>query len=207
MSIQLASVKSYISELLTDEDMDFWTPSFISAAITEAQCRISELADVGDLDTKRVTIDAVDGVYQSIPDDGARLVRIESNGNSGKSINKMEMDELNLIDNCWRAEDAAGYADIYVPDDEDKTKFYVYPQLAAGDPITLTYVVMPEPFEEGQETINLAGCLQVHVVNWVLHRAFIRQGTESNLDGHYLQQFYTGLGADAQADAIEKAGG
>ena len=186
MAISISGLHSRLSELLTDEDFDFWDMGFHLNSLNEAATAINRLlvgsTSIGSGEREELTL--VDGSLQTLPDYVYRLVDVVAN-KDGCPIIKSDKESLIALDPCWTAAEQRMGIRHYVYDPDVKDEFWVYPKAEAGGKVLVTYAskvkTIPYSLEEGakQGLPDDAGTL-IDVVSNVDGRA-INEGTLTGL--------------------------
>lgn len=157
----------------------------------------------------------VAGTRQTIPADGNAFVRIVRNmgaagttpGRAPRQIALTTMDQQNPN---WHSATPAAVVQEYVYDDRDPKIFYVSPPQPAANMgyIDLLYHASPANLALEASTIILDDVYKTALVNYVIYRAYLKEGEFTNPTGAmaHRSEFLNLLGFKEKSEGNEKAG-
>lgn len=185
------------SEILTDEENDFWSAGFHDRSIEEAICLIAEFDGEGLAQCVEYTTTA--GSLQILPEDVAKKF-LSVDRSNGKRVIKKSFDDLARLDACYESAEWEGAVEFYDMGCGGDRSFELYPTPPAGH--TLRLKVVPN-------ITNADGMdckYQTAIINFCLYRAFEREGSENGGKvSLYRQAFYDVLGVFKALDVEEAA--
>lgn len=192
--------------LLTDPDKVRWEDSTLLRWLNAGQRQVCAVRP----DAKALRLDAtlVDGVEQSIPAQGWKLLSVLHNvaadGTRGRAITLITRDELNAIDLNWPAADGRDVTRHYAVDEDNPRAFEVWPAAIAGNKVRVNIAALPADCATLESPIDLSDIYEGALVDWVCFRAY-NQDSDDAQDGSlanvHLQSFMTALTGKTQADA------
>ena len=190
-----------ISELLTDEENDFWSADFHERSIEEALCLIAKFKGADTLG-QCIEFTTTGSATETIPSDIARtLINIESNV-GGSRIREKDFEKLARLDPCFEEAEWKGKVEYYDMSCGNTKSFQLYPTPPAGHKLRLKVV---PPVD--QITDDMLDCeYKTAIINFSLYRAYEREGSENgNKASFYRQAFYDVMGVFKALDVEESA--
>lgn len=155
------------------------------------------------------TVNAVAGTRQVIPEDGVRLLTVDTVG--GRAVRLVERGAKDEADPYWRSEVAGATASEYILDPRIPKAFDVSPPVLAGVNIGLSYDKTPDPYDfeaNPDPNITLADVYGPAMVDYAVHRCLSRADENTPELGkamsHY-KMFMEKIGAKTKVDAVQSA--
>ena len=227
MAVAIADIVSRVAVQLGDEDHDVWFSDELTQWVHDAQRHITLL--VPGATAKSVTLRCVAGPRQQIPDDGARLIRVQGNtptADGAPEIIKNVDDrtgrnsyahEIARFTATFQARNrkllygqqrtATQQFSVYTYDPKSPQLFWLYPAALDQDPVDIVYSAIPDT-TEAAVNIGLPDYYSPLITDYVLSRCY---GKETTLDGHsanerdyYYKRYEDGVKAKLAADEISQ---
>ena len=162
--------------------------------------------------TSKAEFTCVLGVEQTLPADGQRLVRVMNNV-GGSAIRFIDIDDLDMTVPNWHDEsspvtDVEQYAYI----EKSPRLFYLYPAPEAAHKVNIIYSRVPAKIVEagydftatGVEVIDLPDSYADPLVDYILYRAFSKDGDFSN--GQRAQAHFSAMSGVVQVKTEADSG-
>lgn len=190
-----------LSEILTDEGLDFWTKAYQAKSINEAVRAIIKLKPEASYRRDVVTVDS--NALQHLPDNAFKLLDIEGTvGDDGQvkcSIKSNSINELNRQEPTWRHSEPSNAIEFFMYEDLKPRDYWLYPRPNAGIKLSLVYSYIPTAITKETEWLDMRPEYENDIINFCLWRAWQREGTEQKILSAR-QIFHEELGIAEQAD-------
>lgn len=204
MAILVNTLLEQARHTLVDKDKTYWVEDELLGWYNAAVLAV--VAARPDAHAKQVALDAVAGTLQSLPADGLRLIRVIRNeAGSLRPITAIDMALLDRSRPDWHNPVNASEAQHYLYDERDPRNFYLYPGVAAGVKVRLSYSLRPTPTLVADLPTAVLPIDDVYynpVLDYVLFRGFSKDQAFIN-NGRarfHLEAFNTALGIKMSAD-------
>nr|WP_299241387.1 DUF6682 family protein [uncultured Halomonas sp.] len=205
----ITNAKRVLQEVTADGTR--WTNGELLDWLNESyQAVIQIKPDAGSVNA---TMALVPGTLQSIPPTGLRLldvVRNTASSSSQMAILVTDRRSLDMTRRAWHSDPATLDIEQYVFDDQDPTRFYVYPPAAEGAEINLIYSQVPSAHDVASgldgvkdEPIKVNDAYAPVLTDYVLYRSFSKDAEHAaNLQRaqFHQQAFMTALGQKIPVD-------
>ncbi len=165
--------------LLKDPGKVRWSDSTLLGWLNGAQLQV--VAVRPDAKATKVDLELVEGVEQSIPANGTRLLDVVRNV-GGRAITLISRDDLTAFDPDWYTAGPAPMVKHYTFDSNDPKAFEVYPPAADGAKARVLYAAIPTDCASLAANIDLDDIYEGPLIDWVCYRAWAEDG-DSVADG------------------------
>lgn len=151
----------------------------------------------------------VAGTRQTAPAGTIKLIDIERNTGTGKSIRYVARADLESLIPGWASSTGAEEAELYIHEPTNIRAFWLYPGVKEGVCIELVLSILPSPVT-GAQVVSGAD-VQVDdryitpCLDWIMYRAFMRDSevTANASRGQlHLQSFTQALSVGTDSDAM-----
>lgn len=218
MTVTAQTVCRRVAVILNDTASVRWPLNELVRALNEAQLAVLNYRP--DLCSKRATVTCIAGVVQSLPADGASLMRVERNNSatSKKVVRLAVVDHLDAMAPDWRSSTPADEIAHYMVDPREEHGFYVYPPATVAAALDIIYVARPTPIAEPAlgtslpadpatdstvptvviGNVSVPDEVAFALVDYVIYRSLLKQGGTADIQratAHY-QAFAMALGID-----------
>lgn len=186
--------------LLNDLVKVRWSDDNLLMWLNEGQRQI--VAVRPDAHSKRFDLQMIEGIEQTIPVDGLRLLSVLHNV-GGRAITLVSRDALNAIDLSWMTVTPRTPTRHYVFDDDSPKVFEVWPPAVAGEKVRINYTTLPQDCVTPADSIDMDGIYEGPLTDWVCYRAYLEETdseTSARSSAGYLNTFMQAIGAKTQAD-------
>ncbi|WP_144982910.1 phage adaptor protein [Halomonas sp. C22] len=182
-----------------------WTNEELIGWLNESYQAIVQIKP--DASSINAPVSLVAGTRQQIPDDGLRLIDVVRNTatlSDKLGILVTSRRALDTTRRSWHADEPSVNIEQYVFDDQDPTRFYVYPPAADGAEVELIYSSTPTPHDVSQgldglkdETIRLNDSYAPVITDYILYRAYSKDAEHAanlNRAQMHMQAYMGALG-------------
>ncbi|WP_110665197.1 DUF6682 family protein [Salinicola halophilus] len=155
----------------------------------------------------------VAGTRQEIPSDGLRLIDVVRNTAADSAMMGILVTTRRALDTTrrsWHSDEKSIDVEQYVFDDQDPTRFYVYPPAAEGAEVEIIYSSVPAPHDVSKglnglrdDPIKLNDSYGPCLTDYILYRAYSKDAEHAaNLSRAqmHLQSVATALGQKIEVD-------
>lgn len=190
-----------------------WTNEELIGWLNEGYQAITQVKP--DASSVNTTHGLTPGTRQEIPGDGLRLIDVVRNtaaNSSGMGILVSTRRALDTARRSWHSDPPSIDVEQYVFDDQDPTRFYVYPPAASGAEVELIYSAVPGPHKRARgleglrnESIRLNDSYAPCLTDYILYRAYSKDAAHSanlNRAQMHLRAVSTALGQKVQVDRM-----
>lgn len=156
-------------------------------------------------------VELVQGTRQEIPADGLRLIDIVRNTAAASSKMGVMITTRRSLDSTrrsWHGDPESVDIEQYMFDDQDPTRFYVYPPAAAGAEVEIIYSSAPSPHSISgglealdNEPIRLNDSYAPVITDYILYRAYSKDAEHAanlNRAQMHMQAYMAALGQKIQ---------
>lgn len=128
----------------------------------------------------------VNGVVQSLPQNGFFLLEVHSNSNEagtvdGRAVRRVERSTLDVENPNWRTDTATAEVRRFVSNDADPTIFHVSPPNDGSGNLRATWAVVPVAVSQLTDDFPLRDIHSSPVINFVCYRAYDKAGEDPSL--------------------------
>jgi len=182
-----------------------WTNEELIGWLNEAYQAIVQIKP--DASAINTSVDLVAGTRQEIPSDGMRLIDIVRNtaaGSTKMGIMITTRRSLDTTRRSWHGDAPSIDIEQYMFDDQDPTRFYVYPPAVVGAEVELIYSSSPSPHDISQgldglkdEAIRLNDSYAPVITDYILYRAYSKDAEHAanlNRAQMHMQAYMGSLG-------------
>lgn len=209
--MKFSALVSKVAFILADEVGVVYDAETIRMWLIEAESVIVSLATSAN--PKTITVAAVQGTRQSIPETGVRLLAVNTVG--GRAVRMVERGAKDDADPYWRNETAGSVASEYILDARMPREFDVSPPVLAGTPITLSFDDTPEEYdfdEAPDPDITIQSIYSAAMVDYAAYRCLSRADVntpEWTKAAQHYKTFMEKIGGKTQLDVAQspKQGG
>ncbi len=198
--MKASRVVSQARILLKDPAGVRWTDAELIGWLNGGQLQI--VAVRPDAKATLVDLALVDGVEQSIPATGTRLLDVVRNV-GGRAVTLISRDHLNAFDPDWYSGAKAAAVKHYTFDDSAPKLFEVYPPAQAGIKVRALIAVLPKDCGALTDDIDLDDIYEGPLIDWVCYRAWFKDGdatADASRSASALNAFSQALGIKTQSD-------
>lgn len=190
--------------LLVDPDASRWPDTELISWVTDA-----ERATVMAIPSAAATIyvlPLVSGSRQSMPGTAYQLLSAKrnmgANGTTpGRAVRIASQELMDAFSPDWHSTTPDPVVQNYMFDPEDNKSFHVFPPNDGTGKLEIVYALFPSAKANLTDIIDVADVYQPALLNYVLYRAFQKDGdytTGMGIAMNYLQLFMTAVGATEQ---------
>lgn len=182
-----------------------WTNEELIGWLNEAYQAIVQIKP--DASAINTSVELVEGTRQEIPSDGMRLIDVVRNtavASQKMGIMVTTRRSLDTTRRSWHGDDPSVDVEQYMFDDQDPTRFYVYPPAATGAEVELIYSSTPSPHDVAlgltgleAETIRLNDSYAPVITDYILYRAYSKDAEHAanlNRAQMHMQAYMGSLG-------------
>lgn len=182
-----------------------WTNEELIGWLNEAYQAIVQIKP--DASAINTSVGLVAGTRQEIPSDGMRLIDVVRNtaADSAKmGIMVTTRRSLDTTRRSWHGDTPSIDIEQYMFDDQDPTRFYVYPPAVVGAEVELIYSSTPSPHDISQgldglkdEAIRLNDSYAPVITDYILYRAYSKDAEHAanlNRAQMHMQAYMGALG-------------
>ena len=200
--IDLQGLINRLSELLTDEGLDFWTKAYQAKSINEACRAIIKLKPEALYKRVAFECDALTALQQ-LPSDAFKLLDVEGvcddDGNVLCAIKSNSVAELNRQEPAWRASTQTDKIEFFLYEDLKPRQFWIYPRAQADLKVSLVYSYFPVAVGKDDTELDMLPEYESDSINYCVWRAWMREGTEQKIMSAR-QVFHEELGLAVKVD-------
>ena len=190
--------------ILIDADGTRWTDTELISWVTDAE-RATVMA-IPSAGAVVYVASLASGTRQSIPAAAYQLLsakrNMASNGTTpGRAVRLANQELLDAFNPDWHSTTAEAVVQNYLFDPQDNKAFHVFPPNDGTGKLEIVYAVFPAVKTALTDVIDVADIYQPALINYVLYRAFQKDGdytTGMSIAMNYLQLFITAIGATEQ---------
>jgi len=188
-----------------------WTNEELIGWLNESYQAIVQIKP--DASSINASVSLVQGTRQEIPQDGLRLIDVVRNTATASDKLGILVTTRRALDTTrrgWHADEQSVNIEQYVFDDQDPTRFYVYPPAAAGAEIELIYSSTPTPHNQDQglealrnEPLRLNDSYAPVITDYILYRAYSKDAEHAanlNRAQMHMQSYMSALGQKVEVD-------
>lgn len=182
-----------------------WTNEELLGWLNEAYQAIVQIKP--DASAINKSVDLVAGTRQEIPSDGMRLIDVVRNtatASQKMGIMVTTRRSLDTTRRSWHGDTPSIDIEQYMFDDQDPTRFYVYPPAVVGAEVELIYSSTPSPHDISQgldglkdEAIRLNDSYAPVITDYILYRAYSKDAEHAanlNRAQMHMQAYMGALG-------------
>lgn len=182
-----------------------WTNEELIGWLNEAYQAIVQIKP--DASAINTSVELAEGTRQEIPSDGMRLIDVVRNtavASQKMGIMVTTRRSLDTTRRSWHGDDPSVDVEQYMFDDQDPTRFYVYPPAATGAEVELIYSSTPSPHDVAlgltgleAETIRLNDSYAPVITDYILYRAYSKDAEHAanlNRAQMHMQAYMGSLG-------------
>ena len=182
-----------------------WTNEELLGWLNEAYQAIVQIKP--DASAINKSVDLVAGTRQEIPGDGMRLIDVVRNtatASQKMGIMVTTRRSLDTTRRSWHGDTPSIDIEQYMFDDQDPTRFYVYPPAVVGAEVELIYSSTPSPHDITQgldglknEAIRLNDSYAPVITDYILYRAYSKDAEHAanlNRAQMHMQAYMGALG-------------
>jgi hypothetical protein len=182
-----------------------WTNEELIGWLNEAYQAIVQIKP--DASAINTSVDLVAGTRQEIPSDGMRLIDVVRNtatASQKMGIMVTTRRSLDTTRRSWHGDTPSIDIEQYMFDDQDPTRFYVYPPAVVGAEVELIYSSTPSPHDITQgldglkdEAIRLNDSYAPVITDYILYRAYSKDAEHAanlNRAQMHMQAYMGALG-------------
>lgn len=204
--MQTQDLLDYVAELLNDEGLDAWHTPFLLHVINEGMIRLAYVLPMAT--AKRGSFPVESGTLQSLPDDEVlKIIKVEAlldeQGTVVSTLRQSSTAELQGMDSSWM-EQSCALADFWLPDESDHRAFWLYPAPTDSVKVRVLYSSSPPTLTQASGEISWKPEYVTNLINFVLARAYEREGTHPDKASYYYQLATNELGITQQIDRERK---
>ncbi|MGY3855364.1 phage adaptor protein [Aeromonas aquatilis] len=161
-----------------------------------------------DIFIKTQAFACVAGTRQTAPAGTIKLIDIERNTLTGKSIRYVSRANLESLIPSWASSTGGEEAELYIHEPTNISAFWLYPGVKAGVSVDLVLSILPTPAT--RVTVESGAHVEVDdryitpCLDWIMYRAFMRDSevTANASRGQlHLQSFTQALSVRTETDA------
>lgn len=149
----------------------------------------------------------VEGTKQSLPSDAILLIGIDKNGSGQVIRGPFDKDTLDRQYPDWHASTTGTEVELYLYNQKKPKTFYVYPGVASGVVISISYSKTPHVItmieNEANQTIEIDDVYKNALIEWMLYRCYSKDAdyaADPNKSLMHLNAFKAQIGEKSQAD-------
>lgn len=202
--MQTKALITYLGEILDDEGFDFWSRAYLVRILNEVRNRLPyalpECTGVhGEFPIVAGALQHLDKTKVS------SLIRVESIVDADNKLvaglTERALQDVELSDPDWLMSEGCGQFWIKHPD--SKQAFWLYPSIESqGYQVNCFYSAIPPRVEDADESeLEIDDAYESNVVNFVLARAYEREGTNPDKAAYYMQKSLNTLNMSTSIDA------
>lgn len=188
-----------------------WTNEELIGWLNESYQAIVQIKP--DASSINATMQLVEGTRQEIPQDGLRLIDVVRNTAATSDKLGILVTTRRALDTTrrgWHADETSVNIEQYVFDDQDPTRFYVYPPAAADAEVEVIYSSTPTPHDVSlgltglqNESIRLNDSYAPVITDYILYRAYSKDAEHAanlNRAQMHMQSYMGALGQKVEVD-------
>jgi hypothetical protein len=130
-----------------------------------------------DAKTQRGTIELVEGVHQTIPAAGLRLIKLVRNP-SGRAVTLVSEEQLTDFDPGWYTATARDTVKHYLFDPLEPKSFDVYPPAEAGAEVLGVWSVLPTDLQSTDDDIDVDAIYEMPLIQLTCYCALLKDSEE-----------------------------
>lgn len=218
MAISAQSIIRRVVDTLQDPTSIRWPVDEVIRYLNDGQREI--ILYRPDALVRNQTITCTPGTRQSLPADGAKLIEVIRNSNSGAAVRLTNREILDAQVPGWHALTGKADAVHFMYDPRDPRIFYVYPPVTGTAMLDIVYSALPVDVASvgaGGTLANVSGNISVRDIDanalqdYILYRCFMKDseyaGNAGRAQAHYAA-FANALGVEIKATvAVQPQGG
>lgn len=205
------SIIDTAARTLQDESHKTWPREELLAYLNDGQ-RDACIVKV-DAYVKNEALQLVAGTRQDLPVTGTAFMRLVCNvdgaGVRGRAPRLIDLTSMDMQNPTWHSDPASTIVMEYGYDGRDPKRFYVSPpQPTTGmGKVEAVFGAVPPDLESEDEQIALDGIYKTALVNYVIYRAYLKEGELTDNAGAmaHRAEFLNLLGAKGTAEAKVEA--
>lgn len=161
-----------------------------------------------DIFIKTQSFSCAAGTRQTVPAGTIKLIDIERNTHTGKSIRYVARADLESLIPGWASSSGGEEAELYIHEPTNITAFWLYPGVKEGVSIELVLSILPthltKAMVESGATVQVDERYITPCLDWIMYRAFMRDSevtTNASRGQLHLQSFTQALSVGTESDA------
>jgi hypothetical protein len=189
------------TRLLHDADNTRWSRADLLAWLNQGQRQIVLVRP--DAKTARGEITLIEGIDQTIPAEGLRLLRITRNV-GGRAVTLISEEQLTDYDPTWPTAAAKSVVKHYMHDPREPKAFQTYPPALAGSKVQGVWSLSPVDCANEDSAMDLDAIYEPALVDYILHRAYARDSEDAanaQLAALHRDNFMLALTGKTESDA------
>ena len=206
-----------ISELLNRASIELTDTQRISWDLTDLiayyNSAISAIASARpDIFIKTQAFTCAAGTRQAAPAGTIKLIDVERNTDTGKTIRQVARAELESLLPNWASSTGGSEAELYIHEPTNAKTFWLYPGVKAGMSVDLVLSILPSPATKAMidagEVVQVDDQYVTPCLDWILYRAFMRDAditANANRGQLHLQSFTQAISTTAETDSAMMA--
>lgn len=201
--MQVSEVLQTVTFILNDRDMVTHTQTDLLYAVNMAIRVICDIRSDASSAIGEVVLE--DGILQSLPDGGLRLLDSCYRMNDDDTFSPLQLisrKDMDRLDPTWPSAPAGKVREIAY-DERHPGRFWTIPPAVAGDRLELMYSTVPDQVTEPEDRLPVSDKYAPMVVEYVLYLMFSRDSENSrnqNRASGHLQTCLQLLGMKSKAD-------
>lgn len=191
---------------LTDTQRIYWGLDDLLSYYNSA---ISAIASARpDIFIKTQSFACAAGTRQTAPAGTIKLIDVERNSLTGKTIRYVSRADLESLIPSWASSTGGVEAELYIHEPTNITAFWLYPGVKAGTSVDLVLSILPTPITNTEVgsgvNVQVDDRYITPCLDWIMYRAFMRDSevTANASRGQiHLQSFTNALSVSTETDA------
>lgn len=191
---------------LTDTQRIYWGLDDLLSYYNSA---ISAIASARpDIFIKTQSFACAAGTRQTAPAGTIKLIDVERNSLTGKTIRYVSRADLESLIPSWASSTGGVEAELYIHEPTNITAFWLYPGVKAGTSVDLVLSILPTPITKSEVgsgvNVQVDDRYITPCLDWIMYRAFMRDSevTANASRGQiHLQSFTNALSVSTETDA------
>lgn len=191
---------------LTDTQRIYWGLDDLLSYYNSA---ISAIASARpDIFIKTQSFACAAGTRQTAPAGTIKLIDVERNSLTGKTIRYVSRADLESLIPSWASSTGGVEAELYIHEPTNITAFWLYPGVKAGTSVDLVLSILPTPITKTEVgsgvNVQVDDRYITPCLDWIMYRAFMRDSevTANASRGQiHLQSFTNALSVSTETDA------
>lgn len=184
---------TYLGEILNDEGLEFWTRAFLLRILNEARTRLPFVLPFMTAQLMVVEVlDTPDGLQLLPVDLSLGLIRVEglllADGNV-LPLGEQSEAGLDVLDRRWKMMRDSGCCAYWVKHPQERRGFWLYQRVEAGQKVLVLHTALSPLLTDAEDSVfAFRPEYETNVVDFVLARAYEREGTQSDKVTFYMQR-------------------
>lgn len=178
--------------ILQDTTNVRWEVSELLGWLNDGQREVATLRP--DATNKTVSVTMVAGTRQSLPDESARLVRVQRNmgangATPGEAVRPTSMQLMDLHRPNWHTDSPATVVKHYMHDSRTPDVYYVWPPSTGTTQVEVVYQTQPAIVTNAANTISIGDEYANALIDYIIYRAYAKD-IENPQNGALARQAY-----------------